>query len=144
MVDERESSVPVPRTFLVWSWLALLGAYGGTMLAFTTGLWFPGGFLQRLGPLAGHDVPVVFLLIAVLGTVLPVVLLSLGSVRLFRYSVEVYEVTTAAPTPGGVRDTAVPFFRQALGYLLTTWIVVLALQTLPLLLSVFLSGTSRR
>lgn len=142
MANERENGTSLKRTFLVWSWLGLLGAYTGTLLCFTAGLWFSGGFLRSLAPLATRGVDS-FLLTAVLGTVLPLLLLALGCVRFYRYSVAVYEAATTDPSPEGERTTALPFFRSALGYLLAAWIVVLAFETLPVLLSVSSWGTRR-
>jgi len=135
MANERDNGTPVKRTFLVWSWLGLLGAYAGTLLTLTASLRFSGGFLRILGPLAkqGMDTVVVA---AILSTALPVLLLFLGCVRLHRYSVAVYQSVVTEPASEGARDTALPFFRQALAYLIATWLVVLVFETLPVLLTV--------
>ena len=137
MVDERDNEAPVRRTFLVWSWLGLLGAYVYTTMSLGTGLLFSAGFARNIASLAnqGRDVGPHFTPVTILCVIAPIVVLSLACVRFLTYSVTLYRVVVVDHPREAEGGELLSHFRPALGYLIATWIVVIALRALPVVLN---------
>jgi hypothetical protein len=134
--------MPARRTFLVWSWIALLGAYVYTTMSLGAGLLLSAGLTRNLAPLmnqgrsaSSHFSPVTFLCI-----IAPIVVLSLACVRFFTYSVELYRVVVVDPSDETQGGALLAQFRPALAYLIATWIVVIALRALPVVLDMPFRG----
>jgi hypothetical protein len=137
MVDERDNDTPARRTFLVWSWLGLLGAYLYTTMSLGTGLLLSAGFARNIASLAnqGRAPGSHFTPVTVLCVIAPIVVLSLAYVRFFTYSVALYRVLVVDPPREAEGGELLSHFRPALAYLIATWIVVVALRALPVVLN---------
>ncbi len=140
MVDERDGGAPLKRTFLVWSWIGLLGAYVYTAVSFAS-LLVATGFATRLPPFEGRGANVnpLFRLISVVGVIAPIVILALACSVFLRYSVATYRMAVLDPLHEGDGEELLPLFRSSLVWLIAVWIVVLALKAL-LVLNVPLGG----
>jgi len=136
MVEERESGAPLKKTFLVWSWIGLLGAYVYTAVTFG-GLLVATGFATRLPPFAGRDPnrDPLLRLIGVLGVIVPIVILALACFVFLRYSVATYRMAVLDPPHEGDGEELLLLFRSSLVWLIVIWIVVLALKALPIVLN---------
>lgn len=137
MVDERDNETPVKRTFLLWSWLGLLGAYVYTTMSLGAGLLLSAGFARNIVSLAnqGREVSSHFAPITALCVITPLVILSLACIQFFTYSVALYRVLVVDPSRETEGAELLSHFRPALGYLIATWIVVIALRALPVVLN---------
>jgi len=135
MVDERDVGTPLKKTFLVWSWIGLLGAYVYTTVTFG-GLLVATGFATRLPPFAGQgpNRDPLLRMIGVLGVIVPIVILALACFVFLRYSVATYRMAVVDPPHEGDGEELLPLFRSSLVWLITVWIVVLALKALPIVL----------
>ena len=136
MVDERDVGVPLKRTFLVWSWIGLLGAYVYTAVSFG-GLLVAAGFATRLSPLASQSPSTdpLFELIIALCLIVPIVILALACFVFLRYSVVTYRMAVLDPPQEGNGQELLPLFRGSLAWLIVVWIVALTLRALPIVLS---------
>ncbi len=141
MVNERDSGAPLKRTFVVWSWIGLLGAYVYTTVSFGNVL-LATGFATRLSPLAGQsrNTDPLLRLISALGFIVPIVILALACFIFLRYSVATYRMAVLDPPHEGDGEELLLLFRNSLAYLIAVWIVVLALRALPMVLNLPFGG----
>ena len=136
MVDERDSGAPLKRTFLVWSWIGLLGAYVYTAVSFAS-IMVATGFATRLPPFEGRgpNPNPLLRLIGLLGVIVPIVVLALACSVFLRYSVTTYRMAVLDSLHEGDGEDLLPLFRSSLVWLIAVWIVVLALKAVPIVLS---------
>jgi hypothetical protein len=135
MVDERDVGTPVKRTFLVWSWIGLLGAYVYTTVSFGS-LLLAVGIAARRPPSTGggpHGYSL-FRQTSVLAVIVPIVILAVACFVFLRYSVATYRMTVLDPPHEGDGEELLLLFRSSLMWLIVVWIVVLSMRVLPMLL----------
>jgi len=136
MVDERDGVTPLKATFLVWSWIGLLGAYVYTGVTFG-GYLVATGFATRLPsfPGQGPREDPLFRMTGILGVIVPIVILALACFVFLRYSVATYRMAVLDSPHEGDGEELLLLFRGSLVWLIVVWIVVLAFKALPIVLS---------